>query len=241
MLWLTDTFGDNNGVSMVLKSFHEEIKAKGLPIDIMVCSNDIMPDDHLIVLKPLGEYNVPLYREQPIRIQITFEIHHKFHDGEYDRVICSTEGPMGIAALYLKHAYSVNTYFYLHTDWIMFAKKVLDIEKSNINRFRRLLRAFYRNFDGLFVLNKDQEKVVDRQRDGIQDRGCISDCTLGRTKFIPGKDKRADIPGIREDDKVILFTGRVSQERGSKSFRRSMKELKKPFRDQACHCRYRPI
>ncbi len=227
MLWLTDTFGDNNGVSMVLKSFHEEIKAKGLPIDIMVCSNDIMPDDHLIVLKPLGEYNVPLYREQPIRIPNYLEIHHKFHDGEYDRVICSTEGPMGIAALYLKHAYSVNTYFYLHTDWIMFAKKVLDIEKSNINRFRRLLRAFYRNFDGLFVLNKDQEKWLTGREMGFRTEAVFPTAHWAGQKFIPGKDKRADIPGIREDDKVILFTGRVSQEKGVKELPEIYEGVKK--------------
>ena len=37
MLWLTDTFDDNNGVSMVLQSMLHEIKQRDLPIDILVC------------------------------------------------------------------------------------------------------------------------------------------------------------------------------------------------------------
>jgi glycosyltransferase involved in cell wall biosynthesis len=214
MLWLTDTFGDNNGVSMVLKSMHEEIKARNLPIDIVVCSNTIEPDDHLIVLKPLAEYNVPLYREQPIRVPDYLEIHHLFHDGEYDRLISSTEGPMGLAALYLKHAYSVNSFFYLHTDWIMFALKVIDLDKSNLNRFRRLLRAFYKSFDGLFVLNKDQEKWLTGREMGFESSHVFQTAHWAEPVFTPGLDSRAGIPGIKEGDSVVLFTGRVSLEKG---------------------------
>jgi glycosyltransferase involved in cell wall biosynthesis len=214
MLWLTDTFGDNNGVSMVLKSMHKEIKSRNLPIDILVCSNDIEPDDHLIVLKPMAEYNFPLYREQPVRIPNYLEIHHLFHDGEYDRILCSTEGPMGLAALYLKHAYSVSSYFYLHTDWIMFARKVLDLDRGNLNRFRRLLRTFYKTFDGLFVLNKDQEKWLTGREMGFDPDVVYPTAHWADEKFFPGKDSRTEIPGIQPGNPVVLFTGRVSHEKG---------------------------
>ena len=214
MLWLTDTFGDNNGVSMVLKSMHEEIKSRNLPIDIVVCNGTLKPDDHLIVLKPLAEYNIPLYREQPIRMPDFLEIHHLFHDGEYDRIICSTEGPMGLAALYLKHAYSVKSYFYLHTDWIMFARKVLDLDRSNLNRFRRLLRAYYKSYDGLFVLNKDQEKWLTGREMGFHPESVYPTAHWADSIFLPGLDGRTKIQGIQAGDPVILFTGRVSHEKG---------------------------
>jgi glycosyltransferase involved in cell wall biosynthesis len=214
MLWLTDTFGDNNGVSMVLKSMHEEIKLRNLPIDILVCSNTIAPDDHLIVLKPMAEYQLPLYREQPLRIPNYLEIHQLFHDGEYDRLVCSTEGPMGLAALYLKHAYSVKTYFYLHTDWIMFAKKVLNLDKGNLNRFRRLLRAYYKSFDGLFVLNKDQEKWLTGREMGFDPENVYPTAHWADEIFSPGKDSRTEFTGIQPGNPVVLFTGRVSHEKG---------------------------
>ena len=56
----------------------------------------------------------------------------------YDRILCSTEGPMGFAALYLKKLYSVKTYFYLHTDWIMFARQVMGMEEAGLKRFKEL-------------------------------------------------------------------------------------------------------
>jgi glycosyltransferase involved in cell wall biosynthesis len=214
MLWLTDTFGDNNGVSMVLKSMHKEIKSRNLPIDILVCSNDIEPDDHLIVLKPMAEYNFPLYREQPVRIPDYLEIHHLFHDGEYDRILCSTEGPMGMAAWYLKRAYSVSSYFYLHTDWIMFARKVLNLDHGNLNRFRRLLRVFYKTFDGLFVLNKDQEKWLTGRDMGFHPDAVHPTAHWADAVFSQGKDTRTEIPGIQPGNPVVLFAGRVSHEKG---------------------------
>jgi glycosyltransferase involved in cell wall biosynthesis len=214
MLWLTDTFGDNNGVSMVLRSMHQEIKARNLPIDIMVCSNTIEPDDHLIVMKPVAEYNIAQYREQPIRIPNYLEIHHVFHDGEYDRLMCSTEGPMGLAALYLKHAYSVSSYFYLHTDWIMFAKKVMNLDRGNVNRFRRLLRAFYNSFDGLFVLNSDQEKWLTGREMGFAPETIHSTAHWAEGNFTRIENPNPGIPGIRPGDPVVLFAGRVSHEKG---------------------------
>lgn len=41
VLWLTDTYSDHNGVSMVLQSMYAEIRMRDLPIDIMVCSDDV--------------------------------------------------------------------------------------------------------------------------------------------------------------------------------------------------------
>jgi len=231
MLWLTDTFGDNNGVSLVLKSMHEEIKSRNLPVDIMVCSSTIEPDDHLIVLKPLAEYNIPLYRDQPVRIPDYLEIHHLFHDGEYDRIVCSTEGPMGLAALYLKHAYSVKSYFYLHTDWIMFARKVMDLDKANLNRFRRLLRAYYKSFDGLFVLNKDQEKWLTGRDMGFDPGVVFPTAHWADSRFKPETDKRNKIPGIEAGNPVVLFTGRVSHEKGVLEIPEIINGLKTTFPD----------
>jgi len=121
---------------------------------------------------------------------------------------------MGLAALYLKHAYSVKAYFYLHTDWIMFARKVLNLDRGNLNRFRRLLRAFYKTFDGLFVLNKDQEKWLTGRDMGFNPEAVYSTAHWADTIFYPGKDSRTEIPGIQSGNPVVLFAGRISHEKG---------------------------
>jgi glycosyltransferase involved in cell wall biosynthesis len=121
---------------------------------------------------------------------------------------------MGLAALYLKHAYSIKSYFYLHTDWIMFAKKVLNLDRGNLNRFRRLLRAYYKSFDGLFVLNKDQEKWLTGREMGFAPESVYPTAHWTDEKFVPGKDSRTLFPGVEHGNPVVLFTGRVSHEKG---------------------------
>jgi len=168
-LWLTDTFEDKNGVSVFLQSMHSEIKRHNLPIDLLVCSDTLESDDHLVVMKPVCELHIPLFPDQPVRIPNFVELHNLFHEREYDRVICSTEGVMGAMALYLKYAYSVPASFFIHTDWVMFSQKVLNFDRHNSNRVRRFLRMYYGAFDRLFVLNNDQRKWLTSQEMNFSD------------------------------------------------------------------------
>ncbi len=214
ILWLTDTFEDRNGVALVLKSVHQEIKKRNLPIDILVCSSTLQTDEHLIVVKPKMEMSLPFYEQQPFRMPNILEIHKLFQEGEYDRIICSTEGPMGLISLFLKNAYSVPAYFYIHTDWIMFARKVLNFDTHNLNRFRRLLRAFYKTFDGLFVLNTDQQKWLTGKHMNFNPSKVFRTAHWADEKFYPQIKNKAGIFGVEPDETVILFTGRLSNEKG---------------------------
>ena len=56
LLWLTDTYGDHNGVSTVLKGVLQEIRLRDLPIDLLICSSTIPSGDHLIVVPPVKEF-----------------------------------------------------------------------------------------------------------------------------------------------------------------------------------------
>ena len=214
VLWLTDTYDDHNGVSMVLQAMREEIISRELPVDFMVCSNTLKQGRNLIVLKPLSEFNIPLYRQQPMRIPNFLTIQRIFRKRKYDSVVCSTEGPMGFAALYLKKMYSVKTFFYLHTDWIMFARQVMGMEDTGIRRLQRAMRVYYKQFDHIFVLNTDQQKWL----------------TGGSMRFDPSRvlltahwteeifTERRISPGEQDSDvkrePLILFAGRISREKG---------------------------
>lgn len=214
MLWLTDTFEDNNGVSMSLKAIHLEIKERNLPIDIIVCSNTLQTDDNLIIMKPLAEFSLPIYEEQPIRIPNFMELHRIFQEGSYDRVICSTEGIMGLAAIYLKNAFSVKAHFFIHTDWIVFVKKVLNIDHANQNRFRRLLRAYYKNFDSLFVLNTDQQKWLIGREMGFDNSRVHLTAHWADDIFIHKHTDKSKIFDIEDNSPVLLYAGRISHEKG---------------------------
>jgi glycosyltransferase involved in cell wall biosynthesis len=214
VLWMTDTLDDGNGVAMVLKSMLAEVRKYDLPIDFLVCSPKLESGDHLIVVSPAAEYTPPFYEQQPIRLPNVLDVHRAFRDGEYDRIVCSTEGPMGMLALYLKQAYTVPAYFYAHTDWMMFARTVLNFDGHNLARMRRLLRAFYGAFDGLFVLNSDQRKWLTGSSMGFDASKVFQTAHWADEGFTPrpaGKDK---IFGLKNNEPVVLFAGRVSEEKG---------------------------
>ena len=214
MLWLTDTFEDKNGVATVLKSMLEEIRRRDLPIDIMVCSSTLESEDHLVVVPPMAEFKIPFYEEQPVRIPDIMDIHEKFEEGEYDRIICSTEGPMGLATMYLKNAFTVPTYFYIHTDWMSFAEKVLGFDKDNMSRVRRILRAFYSGFDRLFVLNTEQQKWLTGSSMNIPASKISLTAHWAEDIFTKHKITKEEIFNLKDNDRVILFTGRISEEKG---------------------------
>ena len=231
LLWLTDTFDDKNGVSMFLQDVHKEIKRRNLPIDLLVCSSKIKSDDHLIVVPPMAEFKIPYYENQVIRIPNFIEIHNLFLENEYDRIICSTEGIMGLVSLYLKTAYSVKAYFYMHTDWLMFARKVLNLDTHNLNRVRRFLRAYYNAFDGLFVLNSDHRKWLTSNEMGFKEENVFQTAHWVDKKFKPLTPAKKEVFGLKENNRVLLFAGRISHEKGVMDVVKVYKELRSEISD----------
>jgi glycosyltransferase involved in cell wall biosynthesis len=142
------------------------------------------------------------------------DIHRIFHEGEYDRIICSTEGFMGIAALYIKQAYSVPAHFFVHTDWMMFSRKVLHLDHHARSRVRRLLRVFYRQFDSLFVLNTDQRIWLTSSAMGFSPDKVHLTAHWVESEFYPRNPDRKKYFGIDDQTPLLLFVGRVSEEKG---------------------------
>ncbi len=214
MLWLSDTYGDSNGVSMFLSHTLKEIQKRDLPIDILVCSDKIEPQKNLIVVKPVAEYTPPFYEHQPIRIPNILDIHKEFSKGEYDRILCSTEGPMGFAAFFLKNSYSVPAYFYVHTDWMTFAKTSFNLSTAAMNRMRRIIRAFYNSFDGIFVLNREQRKWLTSPEMGFKRNRVKITSHWVDEDFYKRDVSKKDVFGIDNNTPVLLYVGRISEEKG---------------------------
>jgi glycosyltransferase involved in cell wall biosynthesis len=191
-----------------------QIRIRKLPIDILVCSHSIKNEENLVVLKPVADFTLPFYKQQSVRVPDFLELNKVFNEGGYDRVMCSTEGPMGLAALYLKHAYTIPAYFYIHTDWITFGQKVLNLEKSMSERFRRILRVYYKEFDGIFVLNNDQHKWLTGRKMEIDNSSVHLTAHWADHWFKPIKTSKMELFGINDSEPVLLYTGRLSLEKG---------------------------
>jgi len=214
LLWLTDTYGDHNGVSTVLKAMLHEIRLRSLPVDLLVCSNTLQSEDHLIVLRPVTEFTLPMYQQQPFRIPNYYSVQRTFRRGKYNRIICSTEGPMGLAALWLKNVFSVETYFYLHTDWLIFAKEVLSMEQTGLNRLQRLLRVYYKRFGNVFVLNTDHQQWLTSKAMGFDPSRVFITAHWADRTFSDVSHESGSIFPFDRLKPVVLYTGRISKEKG---------------------------
>lgn len=214
-LWLSDTFFDKNGVATSLQLIHHEVKKRNLPIDFVICHESAQSEPHLHVLRPITSFDLPFYQHQAIRIFDLMELQKLFVEGGYDRIICSTELLMGMAAMYLSNAFSIPSYFYVHTDWLDFVRGRLSFDLQNIDRVRRMLRTFYRTFDGLFVLNTEQMAWFASDAMNIPKQNLHLTSHWITPCFYPHVvDRSLVFPGIRDDCSVMLYVGRISEEKG---------------------------
>jgi glycosyltransferase involved in cell wall biosynthesis len=155
VLYLTDTLFDKNGVSNSLGGKLAQVQQRDIAIDFLVCHETADCAPHLRVVRPLETCTLPDSGGQLLRIPDLMEIARIFYAGGYDRVACSTEGPMVLVALFLKYKFNVPCFFFMHTDWIEYIKCTTNATQHERDRIRRLLRLLYSQFDGVFVLNSD--------------------------------------------------------------------------------------
>ncbi|MFN2356892.1 MAG: glycosyltransferase [Desulfotignum sp.] len=215
-LWLTDTLCDNNGVSASLSRKLAYIQARDLPIDFLICHDNIRQAPHLQVVPPVGSFAFPSYPDQVFHVPDLLAVKDIFIQGGYDRIICSTELLMGLVALFLKQSLAVPVYFFMHTDWLEFFKHTTGAEPRVLDRIRRILRAFYRQCDSLLVLNQEHHDwltgpAIDYDPDRIYKTAhWVDDLFYPRTR-----DRQAFFKGqVSDTDMVLLYAGRLSEEKG---------------------------
>jgi glycosyltransferase involved in cell wall biosynthesis len=215
-LYLTDTLRDKNGVSNSLSGKLAEIQRANLPVDFLICHPDTQPEDHLHVVRPIAKFNIPQYPDQEIRIPDLMEIARIFYDGGYDRIVCSTEGPMALVSMFIKEMFNVKSYFFMHTDWMDFIKATTDLNQYSQDRVRRIIRALYNRYDGVFVLNSDHKEWLtgyDMQlpKDSVHLTAHHAlPVDLNATRI-----KKSDlIPGANDNTPVMFIACRISKEKG---------------------------
>ncbi len=215
-LYLTDTLIDKNGVSSSLAAKLKEIQRADLPIDFLICHPDAEEQRHLIVVRPLASFSLPEFGEQEFRIPDLLEVARIFYHGGYDRVVCSTEGPMALVSLFIKHMFNVPSYFFMHTDWIEFIKYTTDLNEHERDRIRRLLRFFYKQYAGVFVLNNDHREWLTGHQMQLENEKVFltAHYTAKRNPSIFPVNKAELFPEANANTPVLLVASRLSKEKG---------------------------
>ncbi|MCX7679330.1 MAG: glycosyltransferase, partial [Spirochaetes bacterium] len=95
-----------------------------------------------------------------------------------------------------------------------FAERVLKFNEHNKSRLRRILRAFYKGFDGLFVLNNDQRKWLTGKDMGFSPETVFLTAHWADEGFEPKNTSKEFVFGVKGEVPVLLFAGRLSDEKG---------------------------
>lgn len=215
-LYLTDTLRDKNGVSNSLSGKLKEIQKHDYPVDFLICHDDVVPEPHLYVVKPLTTFTAPQFGEQEIRIPDLMQVAKIFYEGGYDRIVCSTEGPMAFVSLFIKHMFNVPSYFFMHTDWIDFIKHTTDLNRHERDRVRRALRVFYKQYSGVFVLNSDHQKWLTGHEMQLDEDQVLLTAhhTQPRDPSICRISKSELFADATEETPIMFVACRVSKEKG---------------------------
>ncbi len=215
-LYLTDTLRDKNGVSSSLSAKLREIQRADLPIDFLICHADVEEEPHLHVVRPLTSFSVTDFGEQEFRIPDFMQVTRIFYEGGYDRIVCSTEGPMALLSLLIKHMFNVPAYFFMHTDWIDFIKDNTDLTQHERSRIRRLLRFFYRQYAGVFVLNQEHRGWLTGHQMQLDEDKVFSTAhhTQPRNAEIQPIRKNELFSDATDDTPILLYAGRLGREKG---------------------------
>ena len=215
-LYLTDTLRDKNGVSNSLSAKLKEIQRTDMDIDFLICHEDALAEPHLHVVRPLTSFSLPDFGEQIFRVPNLLEIVQKFYEGGYDRIICSTEGPMSIVALFIKHMFNVPSFFFMHTDWLAFIKDTTDLTVHERDRVRRALRVFYKQFSGVFVLNNDDREWLTGHHMQLNEESVLLTAhhTNVREQNITELAKDQLFSDATKETPILFFASRLSKEKG---------------------------
>jgi glycosyltransferase involved in cell wall biosynthesis len=215
-LYLTDTLLDKNGVSTSLSGKLKEIKRTNLPIDFLICHPDAEPEPHLHVVQPIADIDLHPFGEQTLQVPDVMAIARIFYEGGYDRIVCSTEGPMALVALFLQQMFNVPCYFFMHTDWIDFIAHTTNLNQHERDRVRRLMRALYNRFDGVFVLNREHRDWLTGHEMQLPDDRVFLTAhhTAPRDLQVQPARKSDLIPGANDKTPVLFIACRLSREKG---------------------------
>jgi len=215
-LYLTDTLRDKNGVSSSLSAKLKYIQEADMPVDFLICHEEAEAESHLHVVKPITSFSLPEFGEQEFRMPDLMQIAKLFYEGSYDRIVCSTEGPMALVSIFIKHMFNVPGFFFMHTDWLDFIRDTTELNPHELDRIRRALRVFYKLYDGVFVLNSEhREWLIGHQMMLDEDKVHLTaHHTQQADDGIVGIDKSSLFKDATPATPVMLYAGRLSKEKG---------------------------
>ncbi len=213
LAWATDTLNDVNGVSRTVTSAATLARKRSLPLTVLACESRRPAADFVCEnFAPIWETPVPCYEELTLRVPPAIELIEHCERENYGRILISTPGPVGLAALAAAKLLGVPASGIYHTDFPRYVA-ALGGDGRLEDLARSYIRWFYRQMDEVLVSSATyaEELVamgVERERMRDLPRGVDLDL------FSPDKRQAGLFAGRGlPPGPVLLYVGRLSREK----------------------------
>ncbi len=206
----TDTFDEVNGVTSILRRLAEDCEAKGRPLDI-ICAGR-RQGGGVTRFPAVASVDLPEYGSLGLSIPPVLDVVSHCEERRYSVIHAATPGPMGLAAFLASRILQVPLVTSYHTDVPRCIGRITD-DKLNEEIAWTYTRWFYRRSDLTFVpsvyTGRDlRSHGLDHHKMAVLYQGIDSD------RFAPRFRSRRWRQRLGGDNKkIILFVGRLSQEK----------------------------
>lgn len=212
--WLTDTFGDVNGVSQTIRTLSQLATRRELPLTVMTSLEESpMVDADLRNFAPVGMFSLPEYPQQRLAFPPVLEVIESLDSGDYSEVIISTPGPMGLAGLAAGKLLGLELTGIYHTDFPAYVEHLTE-DPNMATLAQRFMIWFYEQMDRIIAPSEYYRmQLVDMGLDAskieVISRGVDTD------RFKPQRRKENHFKqyGLKDGGLTYLYVGRVSAEK----------------------------
>lgn len=211
--WITDTFGDVNGVSHTINTLAGMANAQNKPITVITClENDPQVDYPCKNFKPVGSFPLPEYESQTVTFPPFLEILHWMEQEKFGEVIISTPGTLGLCGLMAARLLGLTVRGIYHTDFPQFVQSITDDDSLGEVTWK-YMRWFYCDMDTIYAPTASYRRLLidngfDAPKIKVLPRGVNLD------DFNPQKSDDGFWAGYNLNGGFkFLYAGRVSKEK----------------------------
>jgi glycosyltransferase involved in cell wall biosynthesis len=225
--WLTDTYADVNGVSLMIKSIAAEAQRQQRQLTVVTCLDQAMEaGPYLRNFLPVGSFGVPEYESQRLLFPPFLEVIEYLERERFGQIIISTPGPLGLAGLAAARLLGVPMTGIYHTDFPKYVR-MMTHDESLEQLTWRYMHWFYDQMETIYVpsecyLRHLADNGFDRQKLRVLTRG------VDPARFSP-KHRDEDFwpsRGVGSGLK-FLYVGRVSREKNLDALLEAFVDLKR--------------
>ncbi|HWB13450.1 MAG TPA: glycosyltransferase [Pirellulales bacterium] len=229
--WLTDTFTDVNGVSLMIRAIAGEAASQGRELTV-ITSLDQEPQTEARVynFKPVGSFGLPEYDSQKVSFPPFLEVIEYLERERFGELIVSTPGPLGLAAVAAGRLLGVPLSGIYHTDFPLYVRTLTEDEALEQLTWRYMY-WFYEQMETIYVPSEVyRQQLIDNGFDPKKLHVLTRGVDLRR--FTPAK-RDAGFWRTRGagDGLKFVYVGRVSKEKNLDLLLEAFVELRREGAD----------